>query len=101
YCHPDNFKPISNYLFHNNGDGTFSDVSVKSRIADSAGKGLGLSFADFNHDGRLDISVANDSFPQFLFLNNGDGAFTESGMAAGVAFNDDGKTFAGMGTDVA
>lgn len=101
YCHPDNFKPVSNYLFHNNGDGTFTDVSVKSRIATSPGKGLGLAFADFNNDGRLDISVANDSFPQFLFLNNGNGTFTENGVAAGVAFTDDGKTFAGMGTDTA
>ena len=76
YCHPDNFKPVANYLFHNNGDGTFTDVSAKSRIAGSPGKALGVAFADFNNDGRLDISVANDSFPQFLFMNNGDGTFT-------------------------
>ncbi len=101
YCHPDNFKPVSDYLFHNNGDGTFTDVSSKSHIAASPGKGLGVAFADFNKDGRMDISVANDSFPQFLFLNNGDGTFTENGVAAGVAFTDDGKTFAGMGTDAA
>lgn len=101
YCHPDNFKPVSNYLFHNNGNGTFTDVSAKSHIAATPGKGLGVAFADFNHDGRLDISVANDSFPQFLFLNNGDGTFRENGVAAGVAFTDDGKTFAGMGTDAA
>jgi hypothetical protein len=101
YCHPDNFKPISDYLFRNNGDGTFTDVSVKSHIAATPGKGLGVAFADFNNDGRMDISIANDSFPQFLFLNNGDGTFTEDGVAAGVAFTDDGKTFAGMGTDAA
>ncbi len=101
YCHPDNFKPVSNTLFHNNGNGTFTDVSAASHIAASPGKALGVTFADFNHDGRLDISVANDSFPQFLFLNNGDGTFTENGMTAGVAFTDDGKTFAGMGTDAA
>ncbi|MBV8867433.1 MAG: CRTAC1 family protein [Acidobacteriaceae bacterium] len=101
YCHPDNFKPVSDYLFHNNGDGTFTDVSARSHIAASPGKGLGVVFADFNNRGRLDISVANDSFPQFLFLNNGDGTFTENGVAAGVAFTDDGKTFAGMGTDAA
>ncbi len=99
YCHPDNFKPISNYLFHNNGDGTFTDVSAKSRVAASPGKALGIAFADFNNDGRIDVSIANDSFPQLLFLNNGDGTFTENGVAAGVAFTDDGKTFAGMGTD--
>jgi hypothetical protein len=101
YCHPDNFKPVTNYLFHNNGDGTFTDVSARSHIAGSPGKGLGVVFADFNNDGRMDISVANDSFQQFLFLNNGDGTFTENGVAAGVAFTDDGKTFAGMGTDAA
>ena len=101
YCHPDNFKPVSNYLFHNNGDGTFTDVSAKSRIAANPGKGLGVAFGDFNNDGRLDITVANDSFPQFLFLNNGDGTFTENAMVAGVGFTDEGKTFAGMGTDAA
>ena len=101
YCHPDNFKPVTDYLFHNNGDGTFTDVSEKSHIAQSPGKGLGVTFADFNNDGKMDISVANDSFQQFLFMNNGDGTFTENGVAAGVAFTDDGKTFAGMGTDSA
>ncbi len=101
YCHPDNFKPVSNYLFHNNGDGTFTDVSAKSRIATSAGKGLGVAFSDFNNDGRLDISVANDSIQQFLFMNNGDGTFTENAMAAGVAYTDEAKVFAGMGTDAA
>ncbi len=101
YCHPDNFKPISNYLFHNNGDGTFTDVSAKSRIAASPGKGLGVAFADFNNDGRMDISVANDSFQQFLFINNGDGTFTESALTAGVGYTDEGKVFAGMGTDAA
>jgi hypothetical protein len=101
YCHPDNFKPISDYLFHNNGDGTFTDVSAKSHIAASAGKGLGVAFADFNNDGWPDISVANDSFQQFLFINNGDGTFTENGVPAGVGYTDEGKVFAGMGTDAA
>jgi len=101
YCHPDNFKPISNYLFHNNGDGTFTDVSAKSHIAASPGKGLGVAFADFNNDGRMDISVANDSFQQFLFINNGDGTFTESALTAATGYTDEGKVFAGMGTDAA
>ncbi len=101
YCHPDNFKPISDYLFHNNGDGTFTDVSAKAHIAASPGKGLGVAFADFDNRGRLDISVANDSFQQFLFINNGDGTFTENGLAAGVGYTDEGKAFAGMGTDAA
>jgi enediyne biosynthesis protein E4 len=101
YCHPDNFSPISDYLFHNNGDGTFSDMSIKSHISATPGKGLGVAFADFNNDGRLDISVANDSFQQFLFMNNGDGTFTESALAAGAGYTADGKVFAGMGTDAA
>jgi len=101
YCHPDNFKPISDYLFHNNGDGTFTDVSAKSHIAATPGKGLGVAFADFNNDGRLDITVANDSFQQFLFINNGDGTFTENALPAGVGYTDEGKVFAGMGTDAA
>ena len=62
YCHPDNFKPISNLLFRNNGDGTFTDATLSSKIGESAGKGLGLAFADFNNDGLMDISVANDSY---------------------------------------
>lgn len=101
YCHPDNFKPVSDYLFHNNGNGTFTDVSTSSHIAASPGKGLGVAFADFNSDGRPDITVANDSFQQFLFINNGNGTFTENAMAAGVGYTDEGKTFAGMGTDAA
>jgi enediyne biosynthesis protein E4 len=101
YCHPDNFKPISGYLFHNNGDGTFTDVSAKAHIAASPGKELGVAFADFNNRDRMDITVANDSFQQFLFLNNGDGTFTENAMAAGVGYTDEGKVFAGMGTDAA
>ena len=99
YCHPDNFKPITNYLFHNNGDGTFTDVTARSHIGDTPGKGLGVAFADFNGDGWPDITVANDSFQQSLFINKGDGTFTESGLNAGVGYNDEGKTFAGMGTD--
>lgn len=101
YCHPDKFKPVSNYLFKNNGDGTFTDVSAPSRIEASPGKALGVAFADFNNDRFLDIYVANDSYPQFLFKNNGDGTFTETGAIAGVGYTEDGKTFAGMGTDFA
>jgi hypothetical protein len=99
YCHPDNFKPISNVLLRNNGDGTFTDVSQPGRIKASEGKGLGVAFADFNNDGWPDISVANDSYQQFLFKNSGDGTFTEMGVIAGVGYTEDGKTFAGMGTD--
>jgi enediyne biosynthesis protein E4 len=101
YCHPDNYEGATDLLYHNNGDGTFSDVSERSGIAKSVGKGLGVSFADYDNDGFVDIYVANDSVQSFLFHNNGDGTFAEIGLLAGVGFNEDGKTFAGMGVDFA
>ncbi len=99
YCHPNEFKAISNYLFRNNGDGTFTDVSEISGIKANAGYALGTSFGDFNNDGWMDIYVANDAFPQFLFRNNGDGTFTEEAAISGVGYTEDGNTFSGMGTD--
>lgn len=101
YCHPNKFPAISNYLFKNNGDGTFADVSAASNISKSLGKGLGVAFADYNNDYFTDIYVANDSAPQFLFKNNGDGTFSEVAALAGVGYTEDGKTFAGMGADFA
>ena len=101
YCHPDNFEGIANVLYHNNGDGTFTDVSSSARIADPSGKGLGVAFADYDQDGFMDVYVANDSVQSFLYHNEGNGTFTEVGLAAGVGFNEDGKTFAGMGVDFA
>jgi enediyne biosynthesis protein E4 len=97
YCHPDEFKPVSSYLFRNDGNGSFTDVSESSHIAASKGKGLGVAFADFDDDGLLDIYVANDSYPQFLFRNNGDGTFSEVAVTAGPAYNEDGHVFSGMG----
>jgi len=101
YCHPDNYDGMSDILYHNNGDGTLTDVSAKAGIAGSPGKGLGVSFADYDNDGFIDIYVANDSVQSFLFHNNGNGTFTEAGLLVGVGFNEDGKTFAGMGVDFA
>jgi hypothetical protein len=101
YCHPDNYNGVANILYHNNGNGTFTDVSSKAGIADGNGKGLGVSFADYDADGFVDIYVANDSVQSFLYHNNGNGTFTEVGLLAGVGFNEDGKTFAGMGVDFA
>ena len=92
---------LTNVLYRNNGDGTFADVSRKSGIASAIGKGLGVAFADFDHDGFMDVYVANDSVQSFLFRNNGNGTFTEMGLLAGVGYNEDGKTFAGMGVDFA
>lgn len=101
YCHPDNFKPSVNVLLHQKSDGTFEDVSEKSKIVLSKGKGLGVAFADFDDDGWTDIFVANDNIEQQLFRNKGDGTFEELALPAGVAFDERGRRFAGMGVDVA
>jgi hypothetical protein len=101
YCHPDNYNGVADVLYRNNGDGTFSDVSAKAGIADPNGKGLGVSFADYDADGFTDVYVANDSVQSFLYSNSGKGTFTEVGLLAGVGFNEDGKAFAGMGVDFA
>ncbi len=97
YCHPDLFPPESNVFYRNNGDGTFRDASASSGIADHAGKGLGLAFADYDLDGWTDIAIANDSHRQFLFRNLGNGKFSEEALMAGTAFDDHGAEFAGMG----
>jgi enediyne biosynthesis protein E4 len=101
YCHPDQFKPISHLVYHNNGDGTFRDVSKQSGIGSSLGKGLGIAINDFDQDGWPDVFVANDSFPEQLFRNNHNGTFTEVGLTSGVAYDQNGKVFAGMGADFA
>jgi hypothetical protein len=101
YCHPDNFHGVKNVLFHNNGDGTFTDISEKAGIANPDGKSLGVAFADYDNDGWTDVYVANDSVRCFLYHNNRNGTFTDVALEAGVGFNEDGQTFAGMGTDFA
>ena len=99
YCHPDQFNPIQYLLYHNKGDGTFTEISQASGIARSPGKGLGVAVDDFDRDGWPDVFVANDSFPEQLFRNNGNGTFTETALSLGLAYDDSGKTFAGMGAD--
>jgi len=99
YCHPDNYDGVTNILYRNNGDGTFTDVSAKAGVANPNGKGLGVSFADYDGDGFIDVFVANDSVQCFLYHNNGNGTFAEVGLLAGVGYNEDGKAFAGMGAD--
>jgi len=99
YCHPDNYEGVTNILYHNNGDGTFTNVSEKAGIANPRGKGLGVAFADYDNDGFTDVFVANDSVQCFLYHNNRNETFSEVGLLAGVGYNEDGKTFAGMGVD--
>ena len=99
YCSPNEYRGTPNILYRNNGDGTFTDVSEQSHISQYVGKGMGVAFADYDDDGFTDIFVSNDTFPNFLLHNNGDGTFTDVALLAGVAYNENGKTVAGMGTD--
>jgi len=100
YCHPDYFKPTSPLVFHNNKDGTFTEVAQKIGLG-KAGKGLGIGIADYDRDGHIDLFVANDSMVEFLYHNKGDGTFEEVGLASEVAVDIDGRTYAGMGVDFA
>ncbi|MDQ2899858.1 MAG: FG-GAP-like repeat-containing protein, partial [Acidobacteriota bacterium] len=99
YCHPSNYQPLANALYRNLGNGKFQDVSVSSGIAKFAGKGMGVAFGDFDNDGHLDIFVANDTVPNFLFHNEGNGKFREMALDAGVAYDGDGKSISAMGVD--
>jgi hypothetical protein len=99
YCTPESYKGTSCKLFHNLGGGKFEDVSQKAGIADPTSKSLGVSVFDYNNDGWPDIFVANDTQPNKLYRNNKNGTFTEEGMAAGVAFGEDGVARGAMGTD--
>jgi hypothetical protein len=99
YCSPNDFDGLPNILYRNNGDGTFTDVSHASHIDQFVGKGMGLAFSDYDQDGHTDIFISNDTFPNFLLHNNDDGTFSEVAMDAGVAFKQDGKAVASMGTD--
>jgi hypothetical protein len=99
YCHPDNFKGTSNILLQQMSDGTFADVSAKAGIADPNGKGLGVAFADFDNDRFTDIFVANDSVRQSLYHNKGDGTFEDVAISSGAGYDENGKTYAGMGID--
>jgi hypothetical protein len=99
YCAPGNFRGTPNILYRNNGDGTFTDVSKESHIAQYLGKGMGLAFADYDNDGFTDVFVSNDTFPNFLLHNNGDGTFKDVALEAGVAYTASGSLVAGMGAD--
>lgn len=100
YCHPDSFQPITMLVYHNDGNGHFSERAHKLNL-DKPAKALGVAIADYDNDGRIDIFVANDSMPEFLFHQKPDGTFEEVGLESGVAVNVDGNTYAGMGVDFA
>lgn len=99
FCHPDNFRGATNILYRQRADGSFEDVSVKSGIAEPGGKALGVAFGDFDNDGFLDVFVANDSVRQSLYRNKGDGTFEDIAIASGAGYDENGKTYAGMGID--
>jgi len=101
YCFPAVFQPMPSWLFHNNGDGTFTDVSKESEIANALGKAWGVVATDINNNGRMDLFVANDTVANFLFANRGGGRFEEIGFQADVAFSAEGQARSGMGTDSA
>ncbi len=99
YCHIARFKGSPSVLFHNNRNGTFTDVSGKAGIGELEGKGMGAVALDYNNDGWMDIFQANDAAPNFLFHNNGDGTFSEEALKAQVALDPDGNARGGMGVD--
>src|SRR5262245_46694188 len=101
YCIPRVFKPTASLLFHNNGDGTFTEVSKGTAIASALGKGLGVVATDINNDGLLDLFVANDTVQNFLFANRGGGKWEEIGLASEVGFSANGQPRSGMGVDSA
>jgi len=101
YCKPNVFEPVPCWLFHNNGDGTFTDVSRESGISRSRAKAWGVVAADVNNDGWVDLFVSNDTVPNFLFMNRGKGRFEENGLLSGVGYNNFGVARSGMGVDAA
>lgn len=100
YCHPDAFPPTTSLVYHNDGNGHFTEVSQKIGFSEP-GKGLGIALADYDHDGHVDIFVANDSMAEFLYRNKGDGTFENVALVSGVAVDGEGHTYAGMGVDFA
>jgi hypothetical protein len=100
YCHPDSFHAVAPLVYHNDGKGHFTEIAEKAGLG-LPGKGLGIAFADYDRDGRLDFFVANDSMPEFLYHNKGGGRFEEVALDSGVALNGEGHSYAGMGADFA
>jgi len=100
YCHPDVFQAIAPLVYHNDGNGHFTEVAEKIGLGKPA-KGLGIAMADYDRDGHIDLYIANDSMIGFLYHNKGDGTFEELGLLAGVGVDGNGRTYAGMGVDFA
>jgi enediyne biosynthesis protein E4 len=101
YCTPESYKGQSSTLYHNRGDGTFENVTERAGLHDPTGKSLGVATIDYDNDGWPDLFVANDTQPNKLYRNNGNGTFTDNAMTAGVAFSEAGVARAGMGVDAA
>ncbi|MDE0484062.1 MAG: CRTAC1 family protein [Candidatus Poribacteria bacterium] len=100
YCTPEALNGEADRLYHNNGNGTFTDVTQKAGITAPPGKGLGVVCGDVDNDGDVDIFVANDTTPNLLYLNDGDGTFTEDALFAGVALSEEGRAYSGMGANL-
>lgn len=101
YCTPESYKGVSVRLWHNRGDGTFEDVTKKAGVWEPTSKTLGIAILDYDNDGWPDLLFSNDTQPNKLYRNNGNGTFTEKAVVAGIAFSEDGVARAGMGVDAA
>jgi hypothetical protein len=101
YCTPESYRGRGPSLYHNRGNGTFEDVTRRSGLFDTTSKGLGVAMLDYDADGWMDLFVANDTQPNRLYRNKGDGTFADVGTSAGVAFSEAGVARAGMGVDAA
>ncbi|MEK7799689.1 MAG: VCBS repeat-containing protein, partial [Acidobacteriota bacterium] len=101
YCTPESYRGATNRLYRNRGDGTFEDTTRKAGVYDPTGKSLGVVALDYDGDGWIDLAVANDTQPNFLYRNRRDGTFEETGKTAGIAFSEEGKARGAMGIDAA
>lgn len=101
YCHPDHYDGVPDFLYRNNHDGTFTEMGAQAGIHAPEAKGMGAVAGDLNGDGLIDVYVANDSVRNFLFINDGKGAFKEIGLISGTGFDENGKPQASMGADMA